>query len=175
MTRIVLLPEELEYRLDELTTLKDEVNGVVFYRLQEERYCPIEKLCITGKGSPGHVSADPERVEIVNRFLDKHEEYRFIKFHTHSKGTIAQFGDYYATHFSQSDLDIYNEQLAMEPEFIGMVITPVTKLLHGADDPLLKIVEGYPINADIRISQELDSIAEAEGYVLEAFQSKRRK
>src|SRR3989339_1491985 len=102
MGRKVLLPREIDRRLDNLTELVEEVDGILLYRRQGD-YCPIEALFMTGVGSAGHVQAQPDRMEVANDFFRRNPDYQFVKFHTHSKETIDKFGDYYAKHFSQGD------------------------------------------------------------------------
>ena len=93
MARKVLLPREIDERLDNLTGLVKEIDGILLYRKQAD-YCPIEALFMTGVGSAGHVQAQPDRMEVANELFRRNPDYRFVKFHTHSKGTIEKFGDY---------------------------------------------------------------------------------
>ena len=147
--RIVLLPKALDARLDDLTAIEDEANGVLLYRRQggnSERYCPIVAVYMTAKGTSGHVQAEPQRIEVVNEFFQRHPDFHHVKFHTHSKGTIRQFGEYFAAHFSEGDIDNYREQLKHDSDFIGMVVTPSVKLLYAPDNPILKVVDEVPLN-----------------------------
>ncbi|MEK6921368.1 MAG: hypothetical protein AABX82_05770 [Nanoarchaeota archaeon] len=91
MTRKVLLPKELETRLNGLTSLVEEVKGVLFYRPQEE-YCPLEAIFMTGVGTEGHVQANPGRLEVVNEFFGRNPDYHYVEFHTHCEGTIKKYG-----------------------------------------------------------------------------------
>ena len=163
MAREVVLSRKFESRLEDLTQLKEEVNGVLLYRPQGN-YCPIESIFMTGKGNEGHVAADPKRMEVVNEFFRRNPEYDYIKFHTHSLGTIASNGEYFTTHFSEWDKISYDEQLKHHPGFIGMVITPKTKLLYAPDCPSLMIVAGFPYEANERIQRELTKIMENKCY-----------
>ncbi len=167
MKRTVLLPKELEQRLVSLANLKSEVNGVLLYRPKEE-YCPIETIFITGKGTEGHVSSTPERMAIVNEFFEKNPEYNFVKFHTHSKGTIEKFGEYYARNFSEADLEGFKEHFKENKTYIGMLITPETRLLCGLDNPKLEVVKGFPgyASRSKAVDQAVLLIANRLGYEL---------
>lgn len=143
MPRLILLPKELDEKLQILTELEEETNGVLFYK-REDLKCPVDHLYLTGLGTVGHVQALPERIEVVNKFFEKNPDYHFIKFHTHSCGTIKTFGDYYAKKFSQGDRDGIKEQLRRDKEFIAMLVTPETRLLSGFDNPTLEIIDSFP-------------------------------
>ena len=140
MSRTIILPQEIEDKLQALTSLKEESNGILLYRRQGD-LCPIEALYMTGVGSPGHVQADPEKMEVANQFFKTHSDYRCVKFHTHTKGTIAQFGEQYAREFSEKDIEGIQEQLHHDREFIAMLVTPEKRLLSGIDNPQLHIVD----------------------------------
>ena len=175
MARKVLLPREIDGRLDNLTGLVEEVDGILLYRRQGD-YCPIEALFMTGVGSAGHVQAQPDRMEVANEFFRRNPDYQFVKFHTHSKGTIERFGDYYARHFSQGDVDGIKEQLRYDRDFMAMLVTPEKKLLSGIDNPELLVVNGFPgyQNRSQAVSQSLKVIAENLGYDISRFQATRR-
>ncbi len=143
MTRTIILPTELENKLNNLTNLVEEVDGVLLYRRLGD-YCPIEALFMTGVGNVEHVRAQPERIKVANEFFRENPDYRFVKFHTHSKGTIDTFGVHYATNFSSGDIDVIKEMLRDDPEFIAMLVTPATKLLCGIDNPKLMVVNNSP-------------------------------
>jgi hypothetical protein len=145
------------------------------YRKQAD-YCPIEALFMTGVGSAGHVQAQPDRMEVANELFRRNPDYRFVKFHTHSKGTIEKFGDYYAKHFSQGDIDGIKEQLRYDRDFIAMLVTPKIKLLSGIDNPELIVVDDFPEyqNRSQAVSQSLKVIAGNFGYDISRFQATRR-
>ena len=171
MSRIVLVSREFDRKLNRLTSLEQEVNGVLLYR-EQGIYCPIETVYLTGIGTAGHVQATQSRIEIANEFFRRNPEYSCVKFHTHSKGTMKRFGESYATNFSQDDKRVYENQLKEEADFIGMVVTPVTKLLYAPDNPTLRVVEGFPLQADRRIHEELSQIALELGHEKSSFIAK---
>lgn len=174
MSRTVLLPREYEVRLKTLTSLEQEVNGALLYR-QQGNYCPIEANFMTAVGTAGHVRAEQERMDIANEFFRRNPEYRFVKYHTHSKGTIKRFGEHFAHNFSDGDIRSYEEQLGHDPDFIGMVVTPRAMLLYGRDNPQLRVVQGVPSEASRRIDDELAEIARAMGHDLDGFQATFRQ
>lgn len=175
MTRKVLLPREIESRLDSLTGLVEEVNGILLYRQQKD-YCPIEATFMTGVGNEGHVQSTSDRMEIANEFFKRNPDYQFVKFHTHSKGTIDKFGDHYARHFSQGDIDGIKEQLSHDRDFMAMLITPETKLLSGIDNPELVRVDTFPgyEKRSKGVSQSLKVIAENLGYDISKLQARKK-
>ena len=175
MTRKVLLPKDMESRLDTLTGLVQEVDGILLYRRQGD-YCPLEQIFMTGVGTEGHVQAHPERMEVANEFFRRNPDYQFVKFHTHSKGTIRKFGDYYARHFSQGDIDGIKEQLRNNRDFIAMLVTPETKLLSGIDNPELMVLNGFRgyQNRSQAVSQSLKVIVENLGYDISGLPATRR-
>ncbi len=131
-------------------------------------------MFMTGIGQEIHVQAEQQRMDIANKFFTENPEYRFVKFHTHSKGTLRKFGDYCANHFSEGDIRSYEEQLRMNPEFIGMVVTPRTKLLYAPDKPILRVTEEFPSKANERIQGELREIARVIGIDLSRYRATRR-
>ncbi|MGV8086247.1 MAG: hypothetical protein ACP5N1_01325 [Candidatus Woesearchaeota archaeon] len=175
MTRNVLLPNELDGRLDTLTNLVEEINGILLYR-QNGIYCPIEALFMTGIGSAGHVQSQSDRMEIANEFFKRNPDYKFVKFHTHSRGTIEKFGSHYARHFSQGDIDGMKEQLRYDKNFMAMLVTPETKLLSGIDNPKLLVVDNSLeyINRSQIVSASLKNIAENLGYDLSKFRATKK-
>ena len=175
MARQVFLPRDMETKLNTLTGLVEEVNGILLYRPKGD-CCPLEALFMTGIGSEGHVRSAPKRMEIVNEFFSKNPDYRFIKFHTHSKGTIEKFGNHYAQHFSQGDFDGIQEQLKHDRDFMAMLATPETKILYGIDEPELIVVDNSPIyqNRNRIVSEALNTIARNKGYDISSFRATRR-
>lgn len=175
MARKVLLSKDIERRLDNLTGLTQEVDGILLYRRHGD-YCPLEHIFMTGVGTEGHVQAHPERMEVANHFFRRNPHYQFVKFHTHSKDTIKRFGDYYARNFSQGDIDGTKEQLRYDRDFMAMLVTPETKLLSGIDNPELLVVNdfsGYQNRSQL-ISQVLKVIAENLGYDISKLPATRR-
>ncbi len=165
MARRILLAHEFSERLDLLARGPQEVNGVLLYA-RKGTLCPIEYLFITGQGDERHVSADPQHILILNAFFRSNHSYRVIKFHTHTSRTMQRFGQHHNTNFSRADIREYDKQLQYDPEFIGMVVTPHTKLLYAPDHPTLHLIEGFPKVADDKIQNELQAIARMQGYEL---------
>jgi len=148
-----------------MAQLTNEVNGILLYRRQGD-YCPIEAILTTGIGTTSHVVAEDSQMKVANEFFRKNPDYQYVKFHTHSQGTISQHGSYYETHFSDADIKSYQDQLRHYPDFIGMVVTPRTKLLYAPDNPDLRVVPGDPRQANERIRKDLKAIAKSSGVEL---------
>ena len=159
MSRKIILPSELNLRLDSLSSLEQEIVGVLFYR-QKEDFCPIEYLFIMGRGEEDFVMDDKERLEVANQFLKENEEYHFIKFHTHSKKTIAKFGDYFAYNFSSGDKDTIKSNLKIDKRYMAMLITPKTIKVEGIDSPELYFFN-YPEYSELNqeVNYKLEKIA----------------
>ena len=164
MARKVFLPRELDVRLTELTGLTEEVNGILLYKRQGDA-CSVDALFMTAVGSVGHVQADSERMKVANGFFEANPGYQFIKFHTHSRGTISTCGEYYARHFSQGDISGIREQLSHDGDFMAMLVTPEVKLLSGIDNPELVVVDNCSdyYNRSQVVSQSLKDVAERLG------------
>lgn len=175
MSRKILLPREIDNRLNDLTRVVEEVNGILLYRRRED-ICPIESVFMTGVGTEGHVQSQPERIEITNEFFKRNPDYRFIKVHTHSQATIDKFGQYYARNFSSQDHEGIKEQLKHDKDFMAMLITPKTKLLYGTDNPELHIVDDFPgyANRSSGVDDSIKVIAQNLGYDISRLPGKRR-
>jgi len=173
MARIVLLPRVLEDKSNRLAELENEVNGVLLYRPQGQ-YCPLETMFMTGVGDACHVRAEPQRIDVVNAFFRAHHDYKLVKFHTHSRGTIRKAGEYFATNFSGGDISSYQEQLSHDPDFIGMLVTPVTKLLYAPDSPELRVIVSFAHAVDQMIQGELEQIARSMGCDIGSFEARLR-
>lgn len=170
MPRTIIIPREIEDRLTDLTLLKEESNGVLLYRRKGDE-CPVEYMQMTGIGDEGHVQSDPRRIKMLNKFFQQNPDYRVIKFHTHTVGTIKKHGRKYARQFSGGDIDGIREYLKHDREFIAMLVTPETTLLSGWDNPQLRIVdrsEDYERNHHI-IESSLNQISADLGIELERF------
>lgn len=130
--KTILIPKHIVNNLNSFTDLAEEVMGdLVCQYFPNERLYVVGASFMTGAGSPGSVASDPERLRVLNEFYNQNRDYKRIEFHTHSKGTLRMFGDYYGSNFSQQDLTNINEGLRDNPEYIAMLITPYTKVIKG--------------------------------------------
>lgn len=179
MARTIILPRVLDTKLDRLTELVEEVNGVLLFRSRGET-CPLETLFVTGVGSgddsEGHVQSTQQGLDVINTFFREFPDYKFIKFHTHSKGTIERYGDYYARHFSSGDIEVYREQLRENRNFLALLATPETRLLMGIDNPTLSYAtfEGQA-ECNRLVDEALERISERLGYdPRKTFSARRR-
>src|SRR3989338_9324754 len=75
-----------------------------------------------------------------------------VEFHTHSFGTIARYGPYYARNFSSGDMDSLRDKLDHDERYIHMLVTPETKLLWGSDNPELIIRSDFPIKNHVDLA-----------------------
>lgn len=160
--RKILLPQDISRRLDTLAELKEEVNGVLLFQLRDKGTHfegVVHALQMTNLGEPQHVRADPIRMDIINKFLENNPTYNFVKFHTHSNGT----GQQWFNKFSSGDLQSYAEQLSHDESFIGMMASPISKLLHShADHPVSLHVIPNPVDFQAKndfVSREMKKAA----------------
>lgn len=164
MTRTIILPSEINTKLDNLANLVEEVNGILLYKPRKET-CPLEALFVTGVGNEGHVQSTQQGLDVANTFFREFPDYKFIKFHTHTKGTIKRYGEYYAKHFSSGDIEGIKEQLKEDRNFIALLATPETKLLCGIDNPTLRYTtfKGYK-ECNRFVDHTLKTISKRLGY-----------
>ena len=99
MKRTVILPEEIETRLEKLTKLDEETVGALLYRNQGGN-CTIEYSFILGVGTPEEVRARRDRWEILNEFLRVNPDYKYVIFHTHTEESTSRYPSA-ARYFSQ--------------------------------------------------------------------------
>lgn len=110
MPRKIFLPKSLESKLDSLTDENAEISGVLLYQEIGDA-CIIESFFLTGGDDPGSVKPRQERIEIINEFFRLCPNYKYIEFHTHSKGTIQAYGDQFARSFSREDMGVIKDKL----------------------------------------------------------------
>jgi len=105
------------------TNRRNEITGYLFYVRGL-----VMGYFITGEGSPGKVVDSEKRLRELENFYEKikkewGEDLLAIPFHTHSKGTIKIYGEYYATHPSEGDLETmienqWKETCIFTPKYI---------------------------------------------------------
>ena len=71
------MPLELSAILTELTFNHEELNGVLFYR-PENNKCYVEYLYLTGIGDLAHAPPNEERLDVANEFLRQNPDYKFF-------------------------------------------------------------------------------------------------
>lgn len=128
-------------------THSDEVTGGLAYKKKWESgrisKLLVTAMYITGSGSEGYVKSDSKKIRVFNKFMEESDTDGFIEFHTHSQGTINQFGQYYAKNFSEGDMRTFQQMKSEDPRYISMLFTPTR-------------IKAWPSNYDIslRISNE---------------------
>lgn len=183
MSRTVILTRDDKIRLNNLTQIVQEVTGVLLYKERKDddkrvkKVCPVDYSFILGIGDAGHSELVPERIEILNKFLRVNYDYKYIRFHTHTKHTIKKYGEYYATHFSDADIGIYEEELKHNKDFMAMLVTPVKKVLWAPDNPKLMVLScfhDHDLNSEA-VECSLKRIASNQGYDLSRLEGTIRK
>lgn len=140
--RKIILPWEVDNRLNNLTRLVEESAGILFYRQQGEN-CNVESIFMTGAGTAGKVEQIPKGIEVANIFLENNRSYKPIQFHTHSRGTLNMYGEAYAWNFSAQDISFIDEQLKQNPSYLALLATPKTKILRGNGDLRLGVSKDF--------------------------------
>lgn len=165
MVRKVLMSKGMESKLESLAHLDEEISGVLLYR-QYGDFCAVEGIFLTGGGDAGSVEPEKERVEVLNEFLRMNPEYRFVEFHTHSKGTLKAYGDQYARSFSFGDIRAIQGQIERDSQYMHLLVTPETQILYGADSPVLASEAPMPNNDRMEqlVSEALTITATRLGY-----------
>lgn len=168
MPRKIILPRDIEERLRRLTNMKEETNGVLLYQRDGDE-CLVDYLYLTAVGSSGRVQAMSDRIKVANEFFQKNSQYKHVKFHTHTRGTVKRFGRYFAQNFSSEDRKGIKEQLMHNEDFIAMLVTPEVLLVSGIDNPTVEVVEGFPEYKERRrhVEAEITKIARELGVELE--------
>ena len=151
--------------MESLAQMDEEISGVLLYR-QYGDFCAVEGIFLTGGGDAGSVEPEKERVEVLNKFLRMNPEYRFVEFHTHSKGTLKAYGNRYARSFSFGDIRAIHSQLERDSQYMHLLVTPETQILYGADSPELAPESPMPDNArkEQLVSEALTITANRLGY-----------
>lgn len=169
MKRHVLLPRSIDETIFKLTDLKQESAGVLIYT-RNQHTCHIDHLYMTSLGDEGQAQSQPERTEILNHLFSE-VPFGYIDVHTHSKGTIQKYGQYYARHFSDQDMGNIVERVEDDREYMSMLVTPEIKLLWGIDNPILSVVDDTEESRTTSrlIKETLDKIAGEIDYHIEGF------
>jgi len=173
MARIVILPKKMKDELVDLAMDENETSGYIFYKQpkndNEDEYCKLEQYVITGEGTPGRVESLEEGRLMVEEFLKRNPNYDYIEFHTHSVGTLRDYGEDYGWEFSDIDRQNINEAVAEKSNYIQMLVTPKTTLISGKNGIKLAIVDNLPSYEKQRdaINKALDELAEDLGVKLE--------
>ncbi len=188
-TRRLVVPKVIGKNLHGLTSLLEETKGALIYprgltytplkTLPEKDY--VAYMYITGTGPPLCVPGDIRRNMVVNTFLERNPDYRFVDFHTHSKGTIAKYGKYYLSNFSPGDEEAIRDSFKNNPDYRHLLVTPARFKLVGRNPHTGEVVgqrftmENYrgfqSFNQIIR--EAFAKIKKDLGYNLEPFEANR--
>ena len=149
---LVILKEEMQKLAKLPRATYNEVTGVSVYHIATKAfpYDSIGGSVITGMGGPGSVTQDDKILSEVNRFLGQNHNYGYVVFHTHSIGTIEEYGEYYAYNFSDTDESRIRKNGLDDADYREMLITPKRVRLIRYDRRTDSIV-------DLRIPRQVDS------------------
>lgn len=96
------------------------------------------------------VTSDDKVLSKVNRFFSQNHNYGYVDFHTHSTGTIEEFGEHYVYNFSDGDKRAIKRNGLDNPDYRHMLITPERVKLVRYDRRTDSIV-------DLPIPRQVDS------------------
>jgi hypothetical protein len=104
----VYIPEKINEYLKFESRQEAESQGVLVYREHSragnEGDIFVEYKIPTGRGTPGQVESQQEKLDVLHQFMEENPEYRGIVYHTHSEGTLDEFGEVYGHNFSPGDM-----------------------------------------------------------------------
>lgn len=123
------IPNYVDRELREFTDQDVEVQGAFIYRKlnpKEDNSGDIfvSTHFITGYGTRDNVQAQPSRHNALEKFLRYNKEFDYTIFHTHSRGTIEEYGDLYLTRFSEGDMRGIREVMEKHSGWWEILVTP---------------------------------------------------
>ncbi len=124
----VYIPEKIHSYLKFETQQDAENQGVLVYRehpgADNEDDIFIEYKLPTGRGTPGRVEPQQEKLDVLHQFMEDNPEYRGIVYHTHSEGTLEEFGEIYGHNFSPGDMPQISSEKPSGYEDWELLVTP---------------------------------------------------
>ena len=163
--RTIAIPADTYGSLVRLTELDYEVSGALLYRPFERdskgNLCIPECIYVLGIGDNlgSGVSSDSRCVKVLSRFLDENPEYNFIHFHTHPGYSFFQSRDNF-TDLSIDDIEFYEENISLNPSFIGIMISPLGTTIYARDNPgLVKLLGQSKKDVDEKTYEEIESLS----------------
>jgi hypothetical protein len=152
----ILIPKYLVNQLKGLTKYPSGVNGVLFFRETErsEEFLDhvVDANYLTNFGPGVHLKMREGGREILDKFFEENPEYRGINWHTHDLTTDEKWH----RRFSIEDIEFYENELARDKSFIGMMISPVHSTIYCKEDLQVNAVgnsDEFKINKGIIRSQ----------------------
>lgn len=137
---VVVLSKNHYEQITLATEINNEVTGVLIGGeeiINGDTYFTTNYVYVLGVGTAGSCLPEQRKIDVVNRIVKEMNEegkaYTMIQFHTHTKGTIEKYGEYYTDHFSSGD---YNSFEAAEREsergiYNHVLFTPTHILTWG--------------------------------------------
>jgi len=124
----VYIPEKIHNYLRADTELDVEKQGVLVYREHpgedNEDDIFVEYNISTGRGTPSHVEPQQDKLDVLHQFMEDNPEYRGIVYHTHSEGTLDEFGEVYSHNFSPGDISSIEGTKPPQYEDWELLFTP---------------------------------------------------
>ena len=130
-----MISEKLANELKSLTNQENEICGYAFANEDGDKI-RVKIANLTGEGNPGKVKDDTNKLENVQKYLDKHPEDIPVIFHTHSEGTRKNYLPKYMYEFSEAD----EENMKRNLEGVFMLVTPETIIARKGKESLEVIV-----------------------------------
>lgn len=162
----ILVPKYLVNQLKGLARCDHGVNGVLFFRETEESGEFLDHVVdanyLTNFGPGIHIRMREGGREILDKFFEENPGYRGINWHTHSPSTDKRFHK----RFSAEDIEFYESELKRDPNFIGMMISPIHSAIYCKENLQVGTTTNsneFKTNKEI-IRTQLHDIRERLGY-----------
>ncbi|MEK6807578.1 MAG: hypothetical protein AABX75_00970 [Nanoarchaeota archaeon] len=135
MQRYLTFNRAMEDILRAKTRGNEEISGYLIYMRRahspsgrNEGIIPIE----TGKGTAGHVTANPRVVGAVQMLLQAHSKLDALEFHAHTEGT-RRLGSQWDSALSRGDIDYIRNAIESNRNYQHMLLTPASYFFIKAD------------------------------------------
>ena len=156
----IVLPEEFYAVTEQMCQGERETRGVLLINKQNEAYAKnrlaVEAIIPIGYGSPDHVFPDDAKLNAINRLLQENQEtIGAIDFHSHTIGTVSQYGSYYGENFSGGDNQSLVNGVDRVRLYKHVLFTPTNILTFGMDNPQFAVADFDNVSAGSPIEKHL--------------------
>ena len=144
---LILMPVEFFDGLIGACNAQREIRGVLIVPKIPRRDGELRVLSVltTGYGSSGRTGVDDNKLKAINKLLAERNDVGIIEFHTHTTGTIRDYGQYFTDHFSSGENGDFGT-LSKNVNRYGsaykhVLFTPTHILTFGLTNPQFRIVK----------------------------------
>ncbi len=140
-------------RLSKLVLLPQEVNGVLIYCPISEKDLVVYMNLLGGGSSDSNTTSNSNQLRLFDAFLKQNPNYGFLEFHTHTEGTIRQYGSYYAQNLSDGDIATLRDNYSGNDSYRHLLVTPHVLRLYKMEGKNVVSI-GYKQIPDIEDLEE---------------------